>query len=214
MMGPPALPSPLDSDLLAPALSERELRVRFWVGGLLTLPLVAFAFAHYLVPLGIPMPGRPIRNYVQLVLATPIVFWCGWPFFLQGWVALSRFSANMFTLVALGVGAGYAYSALVTLAPEAFPWGSRDENYVVNPFYETVALITLCVLFGQLLESRARRKSHSALHHLLRLVPATALRLAPDGSETEVPLDQVQPGDLLRLRAGATLPADGVVVEG
>src|SRR5262249_1828125 len=135
MMGPPALPSPLDSDLLAPALSERELRLRFWVGCLLALPLIAFSFAHYLVPLGLPMPGRQMRNYIQLVLATPIVFWCGWPFFLQGLVALSRFSANMFTLVALGVGAGYAYSALVTLIPEYFPWSSRDENYILNPLH-------------------------------------------------------------------------------
>jgi Cu+-exporting ATPase len=190
-----------------------DMSRRFWVGLVLSLPLFLLAMADML-------PGRPLHfldmrivNWVQLALATPVVLWCGWPFFQRAWDSVKFLSPNMFTLIALGVGAAYLYSLAATVAPWLFPEGFQTGG-AVEPYFDTAAVVTVLVLLGQVLELRARSQTSGAIKKLLGLAPKTARRVGPDGKEEDIPLDRVRPGDLLRVRPGEKVPVDGTVTEG
>ncbi len=188
---------------------------RFWGGAVLSLPLLGLTMGE-MVP-GSPIPGLvagAMSAWIQLVLATPVVLWGGWPFFVRGWQSLVLRSPNMFTLIALGTAVAYLYSVVATLAPGIFPAAFRMTGGVVGVYFEASAVIVTLVLLGQVLELRARGRTGAAIRGLLRLAPKTARHLGADGSETDVPLDQVQPGDRLRARPGEKVPVDGVVIEG
>jgi Cu+-exporting ATPase len=182
-----------------------DMTRRLWIAVALSLPLLALMF----VPL-----HNAAMPWIELVLATPVVLWCGWPFFVRGAQSVRNRSGNMFTLIALGTGVAYGYSVLATLAPQLFPASLRDANGNLGLYYEPAAVIIALVLLGQVLELRARSRTGHALRALLQLAPRTALRLTPDGHEREVPLDQIHPGDKLRVRPGEKVPVDGTVVEG
>jgi len=192
----------------------RNMTRRFWVSTVLTLPLLASV-------MGDMLPGQPLRHLVsprvaawaQLVLATPVVLWGGWPFFVRGWQSLVHRSLNMFTLIALGTGLAYAYSVAATLAPGLFPAAFRVHGEV-GLYFEAAAVITVLVLLGQVLELRARSQTSGAIRALLGLAPRTARRVRADGGEEDVALDAVQVGDRLRVRPGEKVPVDGVLVEG
>jgi Cu+-exporting ATPase len=189
-----------------------DMRRRFWVGVALTLPVFVIAMSGML-------PSNPLHSYVsvlswvQLVLTTPVVFWCGWPFFERAWASFRNLSPNMFTLIALGVGAAFIYSVVATVAPGVFPEGFRMHG-VVEPYYETAAMVTVLVLLGQVLELRARSQTGTAIRRLLGLAPKTARLVRADGREEDVPLEQVRVGDMLRVRPGEKIPVDGIVTEG
>ncbi len=192
-----------------------DMTRRFWIGLVLTLPLLAFV-------MGDMLPGQPLRHlipgrfsaWLQLVLATPVVVWAGWPFFERGWASVANRSLNMFTLIALGTGMAYVYSFVGALAPGLFPVSLRTHGSEVGLYFEAAAVITVLVLLGQVLELRARSQTSSAIRALLRLAPPTARRLQHDGTEEDVPLEHVQVGDRLRVRPGEKVPVDGVVLEG
>jgi P-type Cu+ transporter len=168
------------------------------------------------------IPGQPLAHllsmralqWIQLVLATPVVLWAGWPFFERGVASIVRRSLNMFTLIALGAGAAYAFSVVATIAPSIFPPSLRGMGGAVGVYFEAAAVITVLVLVGQVLELRARGQTGSAIRALLHLAPKSARRVRDDGSEDDVPLDQIHPGDILRVRPGERVPCDGVVLEG
>jgi Cu+-exporting ATPase len=186
---------------------------RFRIGALLAAPVFLLAMADMV--LGMGLGGRiDVRwaNWLGLLLATPVVWWAGWPFFERGWASVVNRSPNMFTLIALGVGAAYAYSTAATLAPGVFPEGFRMGG-VVETYFDTAVVITVLVLLGQVLELRARSRTSAAIKALLGLAPRTARRVR-DGVEEDVPLPHVVVGDLLRVRPGEKIPVDGVVVEG
>jgi len=165
-----------------------DMTRRFWIGLVLTLPLLAFV-------MGDMLPGQPLRHlipgrvsaWLQLVLATPVVLWAGWPFFQRGWASVVNRSLNMFTLIALGTGMAYVYSVVGALAPGLFPASFRTHGGEVGLYFEAAAVITVLVLLGQVLELRARSQTSSAIRALLRLAPPTARRLRPDGTEEDVP---------------------------
>jgi Cu+-exporting ATPase len=190
-----------------------DMSRRFWVGLALSLPVFLIAMADLL-------PGRPLHpymavlNWVQLVLATPVVLWCGWPFFQRAWASVVHVSPNMFTLIALGVGAAYLYSLAATVTPWLFPEGFRDAGGAVEPYFDTAAVVTVLILLGQVLELRARSRTSGAIKKLLGLAPKTARVVRPDGREEDVPLAQIRAGDLLRVRPGEKVPVDGAVTEG
>ncbi|HLE84923.1 MAG TPA: heavy metal translocating P-type ATPase, partial [Thermoanaerobaculia bacterium] len=188
---------------------------RFWVSAALTLPLVLLAMGPHLPGewLAALMATR-LAPWLELALATPVVLWGGWPFFVRGYYSLVHKSLNMFTLIGLGVGVAYAYSVVATVAPGIFPASFRGEGGRVGVYYEAAAVIVTLVLLGQVLELRARSRTGAAIRALLGLAAKTARRIEPDGAERDVPLDQVQPGDRLRVRPGEKVPVDGVVVEG
>jgi Cu+-exporting ATPase len=192
-----------------------DMTRRFWIGLLLTLPLLIFVMGDMLPgePLRHLVPGR-VSAWLQLVLATPVVLWAGWPFFVRGWASVVNRSLNMFTLIALGTGMAYVYSVIGTLAPGVFPESFRAHGGEVGLYFEAAAVITVLVLLGQVLELRARSQTSSAIKALLNLAPPTARRVRTDGSEEDVPLEVVQVGDRLRVRPGERVPVDGVVVEG
>ena len=152
--------------------------------------------------------------WVQLILATPAVLWCGWPFFQRGWASFVSRRLNMFSLIALGTGVAYVYSLVAALAPGIFPDSFRGPHGEVPLYFEAAAVIVTLVLLGQVLELRARSATNSAIRALLDLAPKTARVIRSDGSEADIPLDQVMPGDLLRVRPGEKVPVDGVVIEG
>ncbi len=189
-----------------------DMSRRFWVGLGLSLPVFLIAMSELL-------PGRPLHpymgalNWVQLVLATPVVLWCGWPFFARAWTSVLNLSPNMFTLIALGVGAAFVYSVTATVAPGWFPEGFQQGG-AVEPYFDTAAVVTVLVLLGQVLEIRARSQTGGAIRKLLGLAPKTARVVQPDAKEEDVPLAQVRPGDVLRVRPGEKVPVDGVVAEG
>jgi Cu+-exporting ATPase len=192
-----------------------DMRRRFWLSVALSLPLFLMGMSD-LIP-GMPLqriapPG--VLNLVQLALATPVVLWGGWPFFVRAWQSLVYRSLNMFTLIGLGVGVGYGYSLVATLLPDIFPHSFRGHSGAVPVYFEAAAVITTLVLLGQVLELKARSQTGSAIKALLGLAPKTARRISDNGSEQDVALDQVQVGDLLRVRPGEKIPVDGVVVEG
>jgi Cu+-exporting ATPase len=193
----------------------RDMRRRFWVSIALTIPVLVVAMADFI-------PGRPLENlasarlwtWVEMLLATPVVLWCGWPFFVRGWNSVVNRSLNMFTLIALGVSVAYVYSLVATLFPHIFPDSFRNDAGVVAPYFEAAAVITALVLLGQVLELKARSETGAAIKALLGLAPKTARLVRKDGTEVDIPLDQVNPGDLLRVRPGEKIPVDGIVLEG
>jgi Cu+-exporting ATPase len=190
-----------------------DMSRRFWVSLLLTVPLLVVGMAPMAgVNLG-PLAGQAGR-WVELILATPVVLWGGWPFFVRGWESVVNRRPNMFTLIALGTGVAYLDSVVAVLAPGLFPPSFRDHHGEVGVYFEAAAVIVTLVLLGQVLELQARSRTGAAIKALLRLAPTTARRLRDDGSEEEVPLDQVRPGDRLRVRPGEKVPVDGTVIEG
>ncbi len=197
----------------APNPELTDMTRRFWIAGALTLPILIIAMGEMLPPLA-GLLGGAWNPWVQLLLASPVVLWAGWPFFQRGWRSLVSRNLNMFTLIAIGTGAAYGYSLLAVLAPGLFPEGFRDEAGRVALYFEAAAVITALVLLGQVLELRAREHTGDALKALLDLSPKTARRLGEDGSEEEVALAAVHPGDLLRVRPGESIPLDGAVIEG
>jgi Cu+-exporting ATPase len=192
-----------------------DMTRRFWIGLVLSVPLLVFAMGDMLPgePLRHLVPGR-VAAWLQLLLATPVVLWAGWPFFVRGWASVVNRSLNMFTLIALGTGMAYVYSVVGTVAPGLFPESFRTHGGEVGLYFEAAAIITVLVLLGQVLELRARSRTSSAIRALLNLAPPTARRARPDGSEEDVPLEAVGAGDLLRVRPGERIPVDGVVLEG
>jgi len=191
-----------------------DMTRRFWVSAVLTVPILIIAMG--------PMLGLPLERlaapraltWLELLLATPVVLWGGAPFFARFWTSLANRSLNMFTLIGLGVGVAYAYSVVAALLPDIFPPSFRDANGEVGIYFEAAAVITTLVLLGQVLELRARHRTGAAIRALLGLAPKTARRLNDDGSEEDVPLDEVQAGDRLRVRPGEKLPVDGEVIDG
>jgi P-type Cu+ transporter len=192
-----------------------DMNRRFWIGLALTVPVVALEMGGHIPALGLHHLIAPrLLNWVQFVLATPVVLWAGLPFFQRGWDSLVRRNLNMFTLIALGTGAAWLYSVVATLAPVAFPAGFRAMDGSVPVYFEAAAVITVLVLLGQVLELRAREQTGGAIRALLNLAPKTARRITDAGHDEEIALDQVQPGDRLRVRPGDGVPVDGEVLEG
>jgi len=188
---------------------------RFWVGVALSVPLLALSTAEDLAgaALGrVISPGLSI--WIQLALATPVVLWGGWPFFVRGWASIVNRSPNMFTLIAMGTGVAYFYSLVAALLPGIFPPSFRAADGTVAVYFEAAAVIETLVLLGQVLELRARSQTSSAIRALLDLAPKTARVVRDDGREEDIPLDQVVPGMRLRVRPGEKVPVDGVVLEG
>jgi P-type Cu+ transporter len=192
-----------------------DMTRRFWIGLVLGVPLLVFAMGDMLPgePLRHLVPGR-VAAWLQLVLATPVVLWAGWPFFVRGWASVVNRSLNMFTLIAIGTGMAYVYSVVGTVAPGLFPESFRTHGGEVGLYFEAAAIITVLVLLGQVLELRARSRTSSAIRALLSLAPPTARRVRPDRTEEDVPLEAVQAGDLLRVRPGERIPVDGAMLEG
>ena len=192
-----------------------DMTRRFWVGFALTVPVVAVAMAEYI-------PGDPLRSiisqslatWVELILATPVVLWCGWPFFERCWASILRRNPNMFTLIGIGVGVAYVYSVVAVLFPDIFPASFRTAEGEVDIYFEAAAVITTLVLLGQVLELKARSRTSSAIRALLDLAPKMARVIRGDGTEDDIPLDQVAVGDRLRVRPGEKVPVDGIVLEG
>jgi Cu+-exporting ATPase len=193
----------------------KAMSLRFWVSAALSLPLLILAMGHDFYPAAMPgfLDARTLQ-WLQLVLATPVVLWGGWPFFVRGWASLIHRSLNMFTLIALGIGVAWLYSLIATLWPGLFPDSLRTMAGWVPVYFEAAAVITTLVLLGQILELRARSRTGAAIKMLLGLAPKTARLVQEDGSERDVPLDQVQPGQVLRVRPGEKVPVDGTVIEG
>lgn len=192
-----------------------DMTRRFWIGAALSLPL-------FVIAMGEMIPGNPLAglidpvwgNWLQFVLATPVVLWSGWPFFVRGVQSVRTMNLNMFTLIALGVGVAYAYSVVATAFPQIFPSAFRGHGGTVAIYFEAAAVITTLVLLGQVLELRARSQTSGAIRALMELAPPTARRISEDGSEEEVAIDHLSEGDLLRVRPGEKVPVDGEVTEG
>jgi Cu+-exporting ATPase len=190
---------------------------RLWVAAALSLPVLVLAMGHAVPGVGDWIMGlAPARtlNWIQLVLTTPVVMWAGWPIFVRCWQSLVNRSLNMFTLIGLGVGVAYLYSVVATLWPQWFPSSFRGAEGEVAVYFEAAAVITALVLLGQVMESRARSQTGKAIRALLGLAPNTARRIAENGSEKDVPLEEVEVGDRLRVRPGEKVPVDGLVLEG
>jgi len=218
--GPGACPicgmalEPIGAGEAGPNPELADMSRRLWIGAALAAPVVILEMSGH-------VPGLNLHNYVsplisvwlQFAFATPVVLWAGRPFFERGWASLRNRSLNMFSLIALGVGAAYLYSLAATFAPGAFPQALRAHG-VLAVYYEAAAMITVLVLVGQVLELRARERTDSAIRALLNLAPKTAWRLGAGGNDEEVPLEAVHIGDRLRLRPGDSVPVDGVVLEG
>ncbi len=193
----------------------RDMTRRFWLGVAFSVPLLLLAMSDMI-------PGQPVQHaltprlitWIQFLLATPVVLWGGWPFFQRAWASVVNRSSNMFTLIGMGIGVAYGYSAVATFAPGIFPPSSRGEAGTPSVYFEVAAAITVLVLLGQVLELRARSHTSSAIRALLDLSPKRARRLRDDGSEEDVFLESVHPGDRLRIRPGEKVPVDGVVLEG
>ena len=190
-----------------------DMTRRFWIGLVLALPVVALEMGSHLLDLGHTLPPAA-SSWIQLVMATPVVLWAGWPFFVRGWRSIVTRNLNMFTLIAMGTGVAWLYSVIATVAPGLFPDAFRSAHGVVGIYFEAAAVITVLVLLGQVLELRARETTSGAIRALLDLAPKTARRIRQDGSEEEVDLATVAVGDALRVRPGESIPVDGLVVEG
>jgi len=205
--------TPTGAEAVNPELLD--MMRRFWVGVALSVPLLLLAMAEHLWehPLGQMVSPRG-SVWLQFALATPVVLWGGWPFFARGWQSIVNRSLNMFTLIALGTGVAYAYSVVATLIPGAFPPSFRGMDGQVDVYFEAAAIITTLVLLGQVLELRARSQTSGAIRALLDLAPKMARLVRDDGGEEDIPLEQVKPGDKLRIRPGEKVPVDGVVLEG
>ena len=186
---------------------------RFWVGLVLTLPVFALEMGGHLTGLMMRIPGQT-SNWVQFALATPVVLWAGWPFFQRGWASIRNRSLNMFTLIAIGVGAAWVYSVVAVLAPGLFPAAVRRMDGSAPVYFEAAAVITVLVLVGQILELRAREQTSGAIRALLDLTPKTARRVRDDGGDEDVTLDLVAVGDRLRVRPGEKVAVDGEILDG
>ncbi len=219
--GPGACPicgmalEPVTVSLEEPSNEELDdMTRRLWWSLALTLPVLAVMISEFL-------PGHPIQqaltprtlHWIELALATPVVLWGGWPFFVRGWASLVSRHLNMFTLIALGVGAAYGFSVVATMAPGLFP-PSFHMHGGVAVYFEPAAVIVVLVLLGQVLELRARSRTSAAIRSLLGLAPKVARRIEADGTERDVPLADVIAGDRLRVRPGERIPVDGIVLEG
>ncbi len=193
----------------------RDMSRRFWVSLMLTLPLLAVAMASMIrgMPVRRILPGASLP-WAEFLLATPVVLWAGWPFLQRFWGSLLNRSPNMFTLIGMGTGVAFAYSVIATVAPQLFPPSLRSMDGYPDVYFEAAAAITTLVLLGQVMELRARSRTSGAIRALLDLSPKMARRLNPDGSEKDVPLEHVKPGDRLRVRPGEKVPVDGVILEG
>ena len=193
----------------------KDMTRRFVIGAVLATPIVVLEMGGHLRLLNMDhYVSMAASLWIQFALTTPIVLWCGWPFFQRAWASILNRSPNMFTLIALGVGASYSYSLVATFAPGLFPVGLRQHGGLVPVYFEAAAVVTVLVLLGQVLELRAREKTGGAIRALLKLAPKTARRLRADGTDEEVPLEQIHVGDRLRVRPGEAVPVDGSVTEG
>src|SRR6266850_1731350 len=193
----------------------KDMRRRFWVSVVLTIPLFVIGMSDLIPGASLQRIVPPaVLPWLQFILASPVVLWGGWPFFVRAGQSVVNRSLNMFTLIGLGVGVAYGYSLVATLWPDLFPHSFRDHSGTAPVYFEAAAAITTLVLLGQVLELRARSKTGAAIKALLGLAPKTARRIRGDGNEEDVPLDQVQVGDRLRVRPGERVPVDGVVIEG
>jgi len=190
-----------------------DMTRRFWVGLVLALPAVVLEMGGHLVG-GHGGVDQTLSNWIQLVFATPVVVWAGWPFFVRGWQSLLTRNVNMFTLIAMGTGVAYVYSVVGTVAPDIFPATFRGHGGAVAVYFEAAAVITVLVLLGQVLELRAREATSGAIRALLELAPKTARRIGDDGADHEVEIDSLAVGDKLRVRPGEKVPVDGVILEG
>ncbi|MCZ0736578.1 heavy metal translocating P-type ATPase [Phreatobacter sp. AB_2022a] len=191
-----------------------DMTRRFWIGLALALPVFVLEMGSHLVPALHHLVAPRTSIWLQLILATPVVLWAGWPFFVRGYQSLVTRNLNMFTLIAMGTGVAWLYSMVAALAPQIFPAAFRAQDGTVAVYFEAAAVITVLVLLGQVLELRARDQTSGAIRALLNLAPKTARRIAADGSEEEIALDLVAVGDRLRVRPGEKVPVDGRVVEG
>jgi len=202
------------ASLDAPPNAElADMTRRFWIGLVLALPAVVLEMGGHLVG-GHGWVDQSLSNWIQLVFATPVVLWAGWPFFVRGWQSLLTRNLNMFTLVAMGTGVAYVYSVVGTVIPESFPATFRGHGGAVAVYFEAAAVITVLVLLGQVLELRAREATSGAIKALLELAPKTARRIGDDGADHEVQIDSLAVGDKLRVRPGEKVPVDGVILEG
>jgi Cu+-exporting ATPase len=190
-----------------------DMTRRFWIGLVLTAPVFLLEMGSHLVGAH-GWIDQALSGWIQFALATPVVLWAGWPFFVRGWQSLLTRNLNMFTLIAMGTGVAYLYSVVATVAPGVFPAAMRAHGGTVPVYFEAAAVITVLVLLGQVLELRAREATSGAIRALLDLTPKTARRLRDDGSDEEVSLEAVAVGDRLRVRPGEKIPVDGVVLEG
>jgi Cu+-exporting ATPase len=198
-----------------PSAEYLDMRRRFWVSAILSLPLLVWVMGDHLLGMGIAhaLP-RQLAHWIQLALATPVVLWAGWPIFKRCWASVLKLSPNMWTLIGIGVGAAYLYSVVATVAPGIFPAAFRGPEGQVDVYFEAAAVIVALVLLGQVLELRARERTSGAIKALLGLAPKTAWRVRDDGADEEVPLEDIQVGDRLRVRPGDKIPVDGEVLEG
>jgi Cu+-exporting ATPase len=193
----------------------RAMTRRFWIGTLLSAPLVVWEMVGHALRVELHHVLQPqVAIWLELLLGSPVVLWAGAPFFTRAWASVVNRSLNMFSLIALGTGAAYLYSLAATFFPEAFPAALHASDGTVPVYYEAAAVITVLVLLGQVLELRAREQTSGAIRALLNLAPKTARRLKGDGADEEIPIDQVQLGDRLRIRPGESVPVDGTVIEG
>ncbi len=191
-----------------------DMARRFWIGLALTVPIFGLAMAKHLPGLHAGLPNPKFSGWIQFILSVPVVLWAAWPFFVRGWNSLASRNLNMYTLIALGIGVAFAYSAVALLAPGLFPPAFRDSHGEAGLYFESAAVIAVLVLLGEVLQLRARENTSGAIRALLRLAPRAAIRIRRDGSDEGVPLDQVQRGDRLRVRPGDKVPVDGDVLEG
>lgn len=193
----------------------RDMQLRFWVGAVFTVPLLIIAMIH-MVPgqMGVHLIGSQLQPWIEVLLATPVVLWSGWPFFVRAWYSVVNKTLNMFTLIGLGVGVAYVFSLIATIFPNIFPYTLRDQYGHMAVYYEAAAVITTLILLGQVLELKARNKTGAAIKALLRLAPKTARKILADQTEEDISLDLVHPGDHLRVRPGEKVPVDGAIIAG
>jgi Cu+-exporting ATPase len=196
-----------------PSPELADMTRRFWIGLILSVPVLVLEMGGHLTNLHMVL-GPQTSNWVQLVLATPVVLWAGWPFFERGWQSIITRHLNMFTLIAMGTGVAWIYSVVATIMPGIFPETFRSSEGAVAVYFEAAAVITVLVLLGQVLELRAREQTGGAIRALLDLAPKTARRVNDDGSDEDIGLDAVSVGDRLRVRPGEKIPVDGALLEG
>ena len=190
-----------------------DMTRRFWIGLVVALPVLALEMGGHLTGLMMLMT-KQTSNWIQLALATPVVLWAGWPFFVRGWQSLLTRNLNMFTLIAMGTGVAWVYSVIATALPDIFPMAFREADGSVAVYFEAAAVITVLVLLGQVLELRARAQTSGAIRALLDLAPKIARRVTANGNDEDIAIDLIGVGDLLRVRPGEKVPVDGVVSEG
>jgi Cu+-exporting ATPase len=219
-VGPGACPicgMALEPDLVTadsgPNPELADMTRRFWIGLALAVPVFALEMGSHLVG-GHGFVPQPWSNLIQFALATPVVLWAGWPFFVRGWQSLVTRNLNMFTLIALGTGVAWSYSVIATFAPSLFPAAFRGHDGSVAVYFESAAVITVLVLLGQMLELRARDATSGAIKALLDLAPKSARRVSDDGSEHEIAIDEIAVGDRIRVRPGEKVPVDGEIADG